>query len=1045
MTDPAYPLESLTAPAPCWETPELTEINRLPMRTRFDRYPDLRLALAEDLARNPWHRSLNGAWDFALFPSPRQVPATALMAPGPDASQSITVPGNWTMQGFDRPHYTNVQMPFPNDPPRVPAENPTGVYRRTFRLPRAWDGRRTVLVVGGAESVPLVYLNGRFVGLGKDSRLESEFDLTPFIRRGDNTLALVCIRWSDASYIEDQDHWWMAGIHRGVALVSVGPATIADLQVDADLADDLTTGLLAVRTHLGFQQEPKADLAVEVALLDAAGRKVWRRPERSRVDCSYRLSGYTAHMQVRIPRVRRWSAETPYLYRLVVSLVDASGACIEATALPIGFRSVRIRNRELQINGCPVLIKGVNRHDHDPVTGKHVSREAMIADIRLLKQNNFNAVRTSHYPNDPEWYRLCDIYGIYLFDEANIECHANYESLCRDPRWHQAFFARGQRMVQRDRNHPSVIAWSLGNESGYGEHHDRMADWIRQADPTRPVHHEGALKPGWSQSHNRLDTGGRHANDFINPMYPDPAMLEAWGKNPPAGDDRPFIACEYSHAMGNSCGSLSDLWTLFRKYHGLQGGFIWDWMEQGLLTRDATGQPFYGYGGDFGDHPNDVNFCCNGMIMPDRTLKPQILEFKHCAQPIQVQALDLKRLKFRIENEDYFQDADWLTGEWVLTVDGVAVRRGRLGRLRLPPRGSKTVTLKLNAKDWQAGGEAHLSFHFRTFHATPWCPAGHEVAWEQFALARKPAPSVRRVPARGPVALHTESGRLALSAAGVTAGFDPKTGLLQDLQLEGQSILTLGPTFNLWRAPIDNDGVRLMEDQCRSPGKALGRWNLAGYDRLAHQVRAVRRIPGRNRFALESHHRYRGSDRREAFEVRLCCALAGDGRLDVEMDVQFGAKLPDPPRLGVRMATAPGFEALSWFGRGPGENYADRKSGSLVGRYDSTVTDQFFPYMVPQETGNKEDVRWMTLARADGTSLRIESPALFSFSALHFAPEDLMAANHAHELTPREATILLVDLQQRGLGTGSCGFDTQPQYQIRPGRYRQRFSITLSR
>ncbi len=1029
-----------------WETPELTAINRLPARATLTPYADERSARDGIPGHSPWYRSLNGTWSFRLFERPEQAFQPELLR-APDGStgwQAIRVPGNWTMQGFDRPHYTNVVMPFRNDPPRVPDQNPTGVYRTVFSLPDDWLPRRTVLHFDGVESCWYVYCNGRLVGMSKDSRLAAEFDLTPFVVAGDNHLLVVVLRWSDGSYLEDQDHWWMAGIYRDVYLYSTDKTYLQDVHADADLDETGGQGCLRVHTRIDCCEDPgpEAGFQVTVQLYDAAGHAVLRRPATGRISGSYRQQNYALTLQRSVPRPRPWSAEDPALYTLVVGLHDERERRLEYTSCRVGFRRVEVREDQLLINGHPVLMKGVNRHEHDDRTGKTLTEECMLEDIRLLKQFNFNAVRTAHYPNHPRWYDLCDEYGIYVIDEANIESHANYTTLCRDPRWAQSFFERGTRMVSRDRNHPCVIMWSLGNESGYGENHDRIADWIRAADPGRPLHHEGALKPGWSQGGNDFGAGGERANDVINPMYPQVQAVVDYGRS--RWGRRPFIMCEYSHAMGNSNGNLAEYWDAIYRYPRLQGGFIWDWVDQGIRRKTPAGEEYWAYGGDFDDEPNDVNFCINGMVWPDRTPHPAMYEFKKLAQPLHITAGDLQQGEIAVTNRDAFVAADWLEGHWTVSVDGHPMARGTLGAADIASGQTRQYRLPLELPELAPRQECLLSLSFVTRQKTAWAPRGHEVAWEQFVL---PCPR-RRIskPRRRTrsLELRQAGGRATVASFdnNLRAEIDRHGGRVLTLELGGQTVLAAGPEFCLLRGWLDNDGIKSRPDQWSSASKPLGRWHNAGYDALQSELlncQLVEQPQGAVR--LETEHRYasRIPDRFLSHQQR--CLFRPDGSVVWRHVFIIDADLPDVPRLGVRMVVPAGFEALEWFGPGPHETYEDRRRGARVDRYRSTVTDQYVPYIMPQEHGNKVDVRWLALRDASGHGLVLIGRPRVSANASHLMAEDLIAARHTCDLTLRPETYLQVDCRQRGLGTASCGPDTLERYRIPPGRYTLAYEL----
>ena len=616
-----------------FERPECTGIGRLPPRSPLLPYPDA------DSARrggaSPWVLSLDGRWRFSLAPRPEDAPAD-FAEPGFDDRgwAEIEVPGAWTLQGFDRPHYTNVVMPFCADPPEVPEKNPTGLYRLRFTLPEAFEGRRVVLSFGGAESVLYAYVNGRAVGMSKGSRLPAEFDVSEALRPGENVVAALVVRWSDASWIEDQDQWWHAGLQRGVRLVATDRAYLADVRCDATLADDLATGVLRARAEVGFRGAPEPGWRVVFRLETLAGRAAVREEPGGEVPIfqhgppllefvsSLRFTGSAVEAELRVPRARRWSSETPELYRLLALLRDPEGRVREVATQRVGFRRVEIRGGALLVNGRRVLIRGVNRHEHDERRGRTVSPELTRRDLVLMKQHHVNAVRTSHYPDDPHFYDLCDELGLYVVDENDLESHARQRSLCHDPRYAAAILDRGMRMVLRDKNHACVILWSLGNEAGYGAAHDALAAWIRRSDPSRPLHYEGALMERWHAHEARVHglAGGPHepvdapVTDVICPMYASIEALVDWSRR--EAGSKPLILCEYSHAMGNSNGSLADYWEAIERHPGLQGGFIWEWCDHGLRTRAPDGREHFAYGGHFGDEPNDANFCCDGLVGP---------------------------------------------------------------------------------------------------------------------------------------------------------------------------------------------------------------------------------------------------------------------------------------------------------------------------------------------------------------------------------------------------------------------------------------------
>ena len=1098
-----------------WENPELTSLNKLPPRATFTHFATAKQALTRNPDKSPWVLPLNGEWQFRVEPTPEDALRFTEGAPFTSAAEwgAITVPGNLETQGYGKPHYTNVQMPWPHEAPRVPSANPTGVYRRTFTVPASWADQRIAIHFGGATSVLAVYLNGVAVGLSKDSFLPAEFDLTSAIRTGsENELVALVIKWSDASFIEDQDQWWLTGLHREVFLYATPKTFIRDVHARPTLAADLASATLDVSVHLGISDAGPvpAGISAEVRLLDPKGRDVFKKPlsgthevrEKRWCNNPYHLR---IDLSASVARPQIWSHETPALYTLLVTLKTPHG--VSHTATRIGFRRVEIRDRDLLINGKRVLIKGVNRHDHHPDHGKAVPYETLVKDVTLMKQFNFNAVRTSHYPNDPRWLELCDEHGLYVIDEANAESHDFHNYLCKDTRYATPWLDRVMRMVVRDKNHPSIIFWSLGNESGYGPNHASAAGWVREYDPSRPLHYEGAISKGQSfasWAHNSSGT------DVICPMYSSLQELSDWsdfvtkhykpGKsiNPEGAElealvrptlyqdrigeprspivaplhplARPVIPCEYSHAMGNSNGSLHDYFELFRTKPGIQGGFIWEWLDHGLRVKLPDGREHFAYGGDFGDTPNDANFVCDGLVSAERVPHPAMWEFKHLAQPVIVTLVKGKPGRIRVTNDHDFVSLAGVQGAWELLADGVAVKHGKLPKLALAPGASKDIALPLGKLP--AGVEVHLNVTWTTVADSTYAKRGHEVAWNQFALTSRPAPRSRPPAPRSatPVRAEETVGGVVLLAGDVAATFDRATSTLASLRVRGVELLARGPLVEINRAATDNDGLKLWTGQ---DYKALGKWQKLGLitKPLQHQpgkfghkankdgsvtVILSHAASGREQWTDCTHtHRY---------------TLHADGRLVVDNEIVFaGADMIDLPRAGVRLDLVAGYEKLAYFGRGPVENYADRKSGSLVAHYETTVTDEYVDYVMPQEHGHHTDVRWLELSpaasktkavTASATSsfvterrsrfvrglpaIRIAGASLFEFNASHYTAEDLYAAKHTTDLAPRAETIVYLDAAHRGLGTNSCGPDTLDRYKLNAKRHAFTYVLTTT-
>jgi beta-galactosidase len=927
--------------------------------------------------------SLDGQWQFELFDTPESVPEAAVLGPTP-AGRSVTVPGNWTLQDTgDLPHYTNVQMPFPGPPPALPSRNPTGVYRRTFTIGRGWKSHRVWLHVGGAESVHAIYLNDRFVGYGTDSRLPSEYDITDHLVAGANHLAIVVVRYSAQSYVEDQDQWWMAGLHRSVHIEARSPVHVADVEVDADLRLDDGAGMLRVRTTVGFTKPPVKGYTVRTWAETLAGKRVGC-PHEGAVphvhESPYIFTGHRVVASWELPNVQPWSAESPTRYRVHVELVRPDGKVAEATSQLVGFRHVEVRDRQLLVNGQPIWIFGVNRHDHHPDRGKAVTVDDMRADLEVMRRHNITAIRTSHYPNDSAFYDLCDELGMYVIDESNIESHAYNTSLCHDERYLATWVARGSRMVRRDRNHPSIILWSLGNESGYGANHDALAGWIRKHDPSRPLHYEGApFHDGWVD-------GGLMASDLVCPMYAPIDAIKRYGES--GKGTRPLILCEYSHAMGNSNGSLADYWSVITSTPGLQGGFLWEWKDHGIRQTLADGTVRLAYGGQFGETPHDGNFVADGLVSADLEPHPAMHEVAWVYRPVTVGLTQRgKQRSLVVTNRQSFVGLDAFDARWTLLVDGATVKQGRLKLPKVGPREQVLVPLPV---DVPAGsGAVHLSVCVTLKRATWYADAGHLVAWDQVELraAKAPRATGRFVPNHGAAAI--------------------------------DELLVAPIELCIFRAPIDNDGFKLMPDlsrRIRVGGTSFVHWQDIGADRLPAEQ-------------LVEH----TWDRR-----------VDDASVEYRHRVVVPEVCADLARVGVTFTLPAGFEHLRWFGRGPFENYPDRNSGAMLGIWEGAPDRS--PYLVPQEFGLRTDCRWFEFVdAASGRTVRLDvvQPASLHVSATHVGVHDLYEARTATELHPRPELFVHVDVAHRGLGTASCGPDVLPQYKITPGTYEFAYRLTV--
>ena len=1023
-----------------WKLPQLTGLNKLSPRATLYPFPSPDDALILNRESSPWFLSLNGVWDFKILSRPEA--ATDAVMHEADW-HPIDVPGNWTMQGFGHPQYTNVVMPFPNIPPDVPEVNPTGIYRSTFRLPSSWDGKRVVLHSGGCEGALYIYLNDQPVGISKDSRTPAEFDITSLAKFSEeNELIMLVAQWSDASFLEDQDHWWQAGLQREVFLYSTNVPHIQDIFAIGDLTENYQAGILRLKVKIGFPGDYPKGCEVEARLYDPHQQLVFPQPHTTTFDMTrdeWRSSISPVNevtFEQAIPNVLKWSAETPNLYTIIVTLKTPNGN--ESSGCKVGFRKIEIRNRMLLINGKRIMVKGVNYHDHDDSTGKAIFPELFERDLRLMKQFNINAIRTSHYPKDPSFYNLCDQLGFYVIDEANIESHAYFQDLCHDPRYTKAFVERVQSMVERDKNHPCIFLWSLGNESGYGPNHDAAAGYVRGADPTRPLHYESAIGHYWEGSGWQ---GGQRVSDVVCPMYPPIENLIEWSKHDKGV--RPLILCEYSHSMGNSNGSLADYWAAFEQYPGLQGGFLWEWIDHGILQTSRDGYPYWAYGGDFGDEPNDGNFCIDGIVWPDRKPHPALYEYKYLAQPVKVEIDNFTLGRIRIRNKHDFISLSWLYGLWELTCNGVTVTKGELPDLDIPPGKSRLYELTFPAFNIGAG-EYFLNFHFYVRESNAWAPYEHEVAWEQLHLSkpqgRKNQIYHAQVQKRVPEMI--ENGNLiTLSTDDMSVVFNQESGEMVEFG-DGINLLQRGPLLNVWRAPIDNDGIKLLSDRLEETWKVLSFWKLLGLPELKHRLKSFRILKKPDQpVSIIITHSASGRANWDDFTHIHRYTLLSSGKLLVSNQVLMANGIIDLPRVGIDLSFNSSQEELEWYGRGPWENYPDRKASAMIGHYTSTVNEEYIPYILPQEHGHKTDVRWFSLYDHDGHGVKVEGSPIFEFSASHFKANDLYSAHHTYELSPRNEIWLNIDRCMRGLGTASCGPDTLDQYRLLKPKYD--FTYTL--
>lgn len=1016
-----------------WENHKLMHRNRQPERAYFVPYSAREDALTLERQRSPWFMLLNGMWKFNYAPSPMEAPQ-GFYNEDYDAGgwDDIEVPSCWQYKGYGRPHYTNIMYPFPVDPPFVPSENPTGCYLREFYIPNNWEGRRTFLRFEGVDSAFHVWVNGQEVGFSKVSRMPSEFDITQFIRPGKNTLAVRVYQWSDGSYLEDQDMWWLSGIYRDVYLLSRPETMIEDFFVNTHLDDEYRDGVLKVETRLKNNGQARADgYSVEMVLLDATESLIGETSAGSiSIDANDQA---VFELELPVDNPEKWSAEHPYLYTVVLTLKDADGNIVEVVANRVGFRTIELKDGVFLVNGVAIMLKGVNRHDHHPEGGRTVSLETMEQDVLIMKRHNINAVRTAHYPNDPRFYDLCDKYGLYVIDETDLETHGfelagDIDRLSDDPDWEEAYVDRVRRMVERDKNHPSIIMWSLGNESGFGCNHVAMGQWIRSRDTSRLIHYEGETARCFKGHKDEIKVA-----DVYSTMYTSVEEMIEVGRR--EDFDHPHIMCEYAHAMGNGPGGLKEYWEAFYTYRRLQGGFIWEWIDHGVPKETEDGVKYFGYGGDFGDYPNDGNFIVDGLLLPDRTPTPGLIEYKKIIEPVLAEEIDLKAGRIKLTNRYDFIGLDGLAMAYKVMADGCILQSGKMAIEDIPAGESKEVTIPYKMPENPAAGtEYWLNLRFVLAHDTNWAKQGHEVAWAQFRLpVETPDPVPVCVQSMPPVKGYHLGNDLRIEGMDFELVFDKVEGRIKAWTYQGRDMIDKGPRLNFWHAPTDNDR-NSTED-----------WEKTGLRYLTHRVDgldwdftdekvAVIRVKSRIAppvlaWGIDAEYTYR---------------VYGNG--DVLLEVKGepkGDKLPNMlPRIGLQMTIPGRMDKVTWYGRGPGESYPDSKMANGFGVYKKTVDELYTPYTYPQENGNRSDVRWVSLTDTYGTGLLAVGLPQLNFSAHRFTVEDIEKAKHTCDLIPREEITLHLDYRKNGLGTASCGPGQLPQYQLKPEAFT--FALRLT-
>lgn len=1044
-----------------WENHHVLQINREPARAAFTPF---------HVQKGDCSICLDGTWKFRWTPVPDERIVEFYQTDFNDKDWvGFPVPANWEVNGYGTPIYVSAGYPFKIDPPRVMGEpkvdyttykerNPVGQYRRSFQLPAGWEARgQTLLRFEGVMSAFYVWINGERVGYSQGSMEPSEFNITNYLHAGENQIALEVYRYSDGSYLEDQDFWRFGGIHRSIHLLHTPDIRIRDYAVRTlPVSTDYQDFILQIDPQFSvYRGMTGKGTTLQGVLKDASGREIATlkgdvedildlEHKAGRMNEWYPQRGprKLGRMSATIKSPKRWTAETPYLYKLHLTLLTAEGEVIEQVEQAVGFRSVEIRNGQLLVNGAPVRFRGVNRHEHDPRTARVMSEERMLQDILLMKQANINAVRTSHYPNVSRWYELCDSLGLYVMDEADIEEHGLRGTLASTPDWHAAFLDRAVRMAERDKNHPSIVMWSMGNESGYGPNFAAISAWLHDFDPTRPVHYEGAQGAGGEPDPKTVDVISRFYTR-VKQEYLNPGIAEGEDKERAenarwerlleiaerTNDNRPVMTSEYAHSMGNALGNFKEYWDEIYSNPRMLGGFIWDWVDQGIYKTLPDGRIMVAYGGDFGDKPNLKAFCFNGLLMSDRETTPKYWEVKKVYSPVE---LRVESGELRVTNRNHHTDLSQYRCLWTLSIDGKQKDQGEITLPEVAPGESETIPLPVSIAGKKASAKATSDLRFTISFILKrdalWAKAGHEVAWEQFCI-QEGALLSSKLENRGRLKVRADEEHLSISGSGFSIQWEKNaTGSLTSLTYHGKEMLAhpadfpLQPVTQAFRAPTDND---------KSFGNWLAKdWSLhqmdnprISLDSFKHEVRedgaVIVRVQTRNRY------------KEGMIVTKFLYTILSDGTIDLKTTFQPQGILPELPRLGIAFCLSSDYNTFIWQGRGPQDNYPDRKTSAAVGLWKGSVADQYVHYPRPQDSGNKEEVCRLMLTDRHGKGIRVDAVEdVFSASALHYTAQDLYKETHDCNLKPRPEVILSLDAAVLGLGNSSCGPGVLKKYAI---------------
>jgi beta-galactosidase len=1007
-----------------WEDPAVFNINRKAAHAYFIPFESEELALNNNPGRSDFYQLLNGIWKFNIASTPEDRPVH-FYKEDYDISQwkDIKVPANWEIEGFDTAIYVNTTYPFWQiagehpDPPRIPSGyNPVGSYRRNFEIPENWKERTITIHLGAVKSAFYIWINGEKLGYSEGSKTPAEFDITALVRSGKNTLSLEVYRWSTGSYLEAQDFWRISGIERDVYLLATPKVHIRDYFVNAGLDENYTDGMFKIDVEIeNLSDRNYKDYSIDLRVSE-------NNRNKAVIDSKHFLSINTSgptrfEYESKVDQPLKWSAEQPNLYTLLICLKDKKGEVIQSISQKIGFRSAEVKNGQFLVNGKAVYVKGVNRHEHDPDHGHVVSRASMIEDIRIMKENNINTVRTCHYPDAPEFYDLCDQYGIYVIDEANIESHGmgyGAASLAKHEEWGQMHLDRTRRMVERDKNHACIVTWSMGNEAGDGINFQHNYQWIKERDSSRPVQYERA--------------GQEPHTDIYCPMYAGTSWMIKYAQGNP---ERPMILCEYAHAMGNSCGGLQDYWDAIEAYPALQGGCIWDWVDQGLREYDENGRMYYTYGGDYGTNkPSDNSFCMNGLVNPDRKANPQLHEVKKVYQNIGISAIDLEKGEFEIRNKFFFTNLNEFNLSWhIKNAEGI-IYHGRIPQMELKPQESKILKLDLpELKTPKAGQSYILVFSLTMKYRSGLVKAGHELAWEEFELPVDAHPAIL-LENSGKISSIQKDGSLVITGESFSMNIDMETGLIGSYLFKGREMMIEGPKLNFFRPPTEND----IRD--RNGNK---KWEAAGLDQLIHHAEKPisKTIEDGSLLILFP---LVLSAKETQINAQVQYQIFGDGSIQISSDVSIPGSIQAIAKLGLQMKMPHSYDELNWFGLGGVSSYPDRKSGGRLGFHSSKAIDLYDHNLpVPQDNCNQSDIRWASVCNAEGFGFLLTGKERMNFSAYPYSDEDITKARHLNELNESDYVTVNFDALVTGLGTATCGPGIATEYVAKTGNYR--FSI----